>query len=69
MFRNIEEAILINIPNELRDLNIEIIDTLFEDELFVGIKSNESKMSKLSKLICESLIMRFKKRFKLRLHS
>jgi hypothetical protein len=69
MFRNIEEALIQNIPRELRELNIEVLDEIFEDQLFTGIKSKEAIVAKLSSLIRESLIIRFKKVFKLDLHS
>jgi hypothetical protein len=69
MFRNIEEALIQNIPRELRELNIQVLDEIFEDQLFVGIKSKEAIVNKLRTLIRESLIIRFKKSFKLDLHS
>jgi len=69
MFRNIEEALIQNIPRELRDLNIQVLDEIFEDQLFIGIKSKEAIVNKLRTLIRESLIIRFKKSFKLDLHS
>jgi len=69
MFRNIEEALIQNIPRELRELNIQVLDEIFEDQLFVGIKSKEAILIKLRTLIRESLIIRFKKSFKLDLHS
>jgi hypothetical protein len=69
MFRNIEEALIQNMPRELRDLNIQVLDEIFEDQLFIGIKSKEAIVNKLRTLIRESLIIRFKKSFKLDLHS
>jgi len=69
MFRNIEEALIQNIPRELRELNIQVLDEIFEDQLFTGIKSKEAIVTKLRTLIRESLIIRFKKSFKLDLHS
>jgi hypothetical protein len=69
MFRNIEEALIQNIPRELRELNIQVLDEIFEDQLFIGIKSKEAIVNKLRTLIRESLIIRFKKSFKLDLHS
>jgi len=69
MFSNIEEALIQNIPRELRALNIQVLDEIFEDQLFVGIKSKEAIVNKLRTLIRESLIIRFKKSFKLDLHS
>jgi hypothetical protein len=69
MFRNIEESLIQNIPRELRELNIEVLDEIFDDKLFTGIKTKEAIVAKLRRLIRESLIIRFKKRHKLDLHS
>jgi len=69
MFRNIEEALIKNIPKELGELNIQVLDEIFNDRLFTGIKTKEAILIKLRTIIRESLIIRFKKVFKLDLHS